>query len=276
MKLEEKLMEERRKLGLSQEQLADRLGVTRQSVSKWESGSSIPELTKLIQLSEMFGVSMDYLVKQHMDTDYYSGVHNNSNGGSRDMDASLEDNTRLENKVDDLAKYIKGNAYTFTSKTKVLGIPLVSIHFTSITKKGKAAKGIIAIGNKAVGVISIGGVSCGLISIGGVSFGVLSLGCVAIGLAAFGFTAIGILAMGFVAAGIYAGGFVASGIKLGVGFVAAGRTVVGYEIKGEYMLKWYEGITKDVIREFLLTHCPGLWKTLADVFAVIGESVKGR
>ena len=58
----EKLLELRRREGLSQEQLADRLGVTRQSVSKWESGAAAPELSKLVALSELFSVSVDYLV----------------------------------------------------------------------------------------------------------------------------------------------------------------------------------------------------------------------
>ena len=49
----EKLLELRRQKGLSQEQLADRLGVTRQSVSKWESGAALPELGKLIALSDL-------------------------------------------------------------------------------------------------------------------------------------------------------------------------------------------------------------------------------
>lgn len=50
MQFSEKLMRLRRKAGLSQEQLADQLGVTRQSVSKWESGAAMPELGKLIAL----------------------------------------------------------------------------------------------------------------------------------------------------------------------------------------------------------------------------------
>ena len=62
MKLGEKLQQLRKKSGLSQEQLADRLGVTRQSVSKWESGAAAPELGKLIALSDIFSVSVDYLV----------------------------------------------------------------------------------------------------------------------------------------------------------------------------------------------------------------------
>ena len=63
----EKLLELRRREGLSQEQLADRLGVTRQSVSKWESGAAAPELTKLVALSELFSVSVDYLVKDRLE-----------------------------------------------------------------------------------------------------------------------------------------------------------------------------------------------------------------
>ena len=51
----------RRKNGLSQEQLAEKLGVSRQTVSKWETGASTPELDKLRALSEFFRVSMDEL-----------------------------------------------------------------------------------------------------------------------------------------------------------------------------------------------------------------------
>ena len=65
MTFSEKLMDLRRKEGLSQEQLADKLGVTRQSVSKWESGTAMPELQKLIAISELFAVSLDYLVKEN-------------------------------------------------------------------------------------------------------------------------------------------------------------------------------------------------------------------
>ena len=58
MDFSKKLMHLRKQEGLSQEQLADRLGVTLQSVSKWESGTVLPEIVKLISLSEMFDVSV--------------------------------------------------------------------------------------------------------------------------------------------------------------------------------------------------------------------------
>ena len=63
MSLGDKSAELRRQRGWSQENLAERLGVTRQSVSKWESGASVPDLDKIIGLSELFGVTTDYLIK---------------------------------------------------------------------------------------------------------------------------------------------------------------------------------------------------------------------
>jgi len=67
MILAEKIMSLRKQLNLSQEELADKLNVSRQSISKWELGSSIPELNKIIQMSELFGVSTDYLLKDDAD-----------------------------------------------------------------------------------------------------------------------------------------------------------------------------------------------------------------
>lgn len=60
----EKLRLLRTQKGLSQENLADRLHVSRQSVSKWESGISLPEIDKLIAISDLFSVSIDCLLKE--------------------------------------------------------------------------------------------------------------------------------------------------------------------------------------------------------------------
>ena len=62
MKLCEKLYELRRAAGLSQEELAERLNVSRQAVSKWENGAAQPELSKLVELSRLYGVSVDELL----------------------------------------------------------------------------------------------------------------------------------------------------------------------------------------------------------------------
>ncbi|MCD8106996.1 MAG: helix-turn-helix domain-containing protein [Oscillospiraceae bacterium] len=63
MALSEKLYTLRKKSGLSQEQLAEELNVSRQAISKWESGNSIPESDKLVAISNYFNVSLDYLLK---------------------------------------------------------------------------------------------------------------------------------------------------------------------------------------------------------------------
>ena len=62
MKLCEKLYELRRTAGLSQEELAEKLNVSRQAVSKWENGAAQPELSKLVELSRLYGVSVDELL----------------------------------------------------------------------------------------------------------------------------------------------------------------------------------------------------------------------
>ncbi len=59
----DKLIQLRKKNGWSQEELANQMNVTRQSVSKWESAQAIPELEKIVKLSDLFGVSIDYLLK---------------------------------------------------------------------------------------------------------------------------------------------------------------------------------------------------------------------
>ena len=64
MALSEKLYSLRKKSGLSQEQLAEQLSVSRQAISKWEAGQSVPESDKLVTISNYFNVSLDYLMKE--------------------------------------------------------------------------------------------------------------------------------------------------------------------------------------------------------------------
>ena len=67
MILADKIMELRKKNGWSQEELAEKLDVSRQSVSKWESAQSIPDMGRIVRLSELFGVSTDYLLKEEIE-----------------------------------------------------------------------------------------------------------------------------------------------------------------------------------------------------------------
>jgi transcriptional regulator with XRE-family HTH domain len=64
MKLPEKILYCRKQASLSQEALADRLGVSRQAVSKWETGDAVPEVGKLPLLAQVFGVSADWLLSE--------------------------------------------------------------------------------------------------------------------------------------------------------------------------------------------------------------------
>lgn len=63
MILADKIIDLRKKNGWSQEELAEKLDVSRQSISKWESAQSVPDLTRVIRMAELFGVSTDYLLR---------------------------------------------------------------------------------------------------------------------------------------------------------------------------------------------------------------------
>lgn len=94
MILANKIILLRKKQGWSQEDLAGALDVTRQSVSKWESGISIPDLNKIIKLSEIFGVSTDYLLKDEIEEINYENTNDN-----KVAKISLKEvNTFVENK----------------------------------------------------------------------------------------------------------------------------------------------------------------------------------
>lgn len=188
MHFSEKLMKLRRKAGLSQEQLADRLGVTRQSVSKWESGTAMPELGKLIALADLFGVTLDELVREqppevpHRDTDH------------------------LERRLEDLARDCRGSfgpVFQYTSRRRLWGLPLVCVRFGHARQPNayNTAVGIVAVGNFAVGVVSVGLICAGVISLGMISLGLLALGAVSVGYAAVGVSAVGVYAAGVSALG---------------------------------------------------------------------------
>lgn len=71
MILADKILSLRKNQGWSQEELAEKLNVSRQSISKWESAASIPDIDKILELSKLFGVSTDYLLKdsiKHVET----------------------------------------------------------------------------------------------------------------------------------------------------------------------------------------------------------------
>ena len=260
----EKLLELRRREGLSQEQLADRLGVTRQSVSKWESGAAVPELAKLVALSDLFSVSVDYLVKDRLEEPELP------------IPEAPPSTAKLEEQVEELSSYFRG--YAYDSKTKLFGLPLVSVRLSlsgRVMRTKDVARGIIAIGNISVGVVSLGMISVGLLSVGAISVGLLALGALAFGVAAFGAVAAGLLAVGPVAAGLwYAGGVTALGGQIAVGVVAVGDTAVGCDAMGQNVLLWGGGLTRARVEAFLLEHHPRLWPPLLHLLSDFGANLK--
>ena len=193
MEFSEKLMTLRRRAGLSQEQLADRLGVTRQSVSKWEGGAAVPELGKLVALADLFGVTLDDLVREERELP------------EPGTPLSPRQADRLEQKLDALAGDYRrswGPYFRYTSKTRIGGIPLVSVRFgrDRHPSENTLAVGVIAVGNFSVGVVSAGLISAGVFSVGMIAFGLLALGTVSIGYAALGVSAVGVCAAGVAAA----------------------------------------------------------------------------
>lgn len=68
----DKLIKLRKKNGWSQEELADRMSVSRQSISKWEGAQSVPDLNKILQLSNLFGVTTDYLLKDELEFEIFT------------------------------------------------------------------------------------------------------------------------------------------------------------------------------------------------------------
>ena len=99
MILADKIIKLRKQLGWSQEELAEKVNVSRQSVSKWESANSIPDLNRIIMLAELFEVSTDFLLK-----DENESFESNSEVSSKDASlhqVSIEEATRyVESKVE--------------------------------------------------------------------------------------------------------------------------------------------------------------------------------
>lgn len=101
MILADKIMNLRKKACMSQEELADKLNVSRQSVSKWESAQSIPDLDKIIALSKIFGVSTDFLLKDEIEMQ--DTIEDNSNYENNRTKVSLTEANDYINKMNNIS-----------------------------------------------------------------------------------------------------------------------------------------------------------------------------
>lgn len=173
MILAEKIIKLRKQKGWSQEDLAIHMGVSRQSVSKWESMSSLPDLDKIIKLSNLFGVSTDYLLKDDMEEepgyepDVITSTESTNNCSANKTEESfvevtLEEATKYMNLVEKSSKKIAG------AVAACILSPVFLILFG-----GFAETGILGISEDIAGGI---GVAVLLIMIAGAVFIFVSLG----------------------------------------------------------------------------------------------------
>ena len=206
----DKLIVLRREKGLSQEQLAEYLEVSRQSVSKWEADKTMPEISKLIAISGLFQVSLDYLLIDDCENrngrfpgmedvpDYGAGkglggsdIKRQQDSGQWEMDAgwpetSSRETEEMKKSLNEIKEFIGcREGFEYKSKASVFGLPLVHVKFGGGNGKVRlrdAAWGIIAVGNLAFGVVSVGIFSAGVLSFGVLSLGLLfSLGVISLG-----------------------------------------------------------------------------------------------
>lgn len=209
MTLGEKLSKLRKEYNYTQEQLADILGVSRQSISKWESDIAYPETEKLIKMGKLFECSMDYLLNEEITEK--QGVQP----------------TEKESVWDLFKKQFRERK----SEKTVCGMPLYHI--------GKNAHGFFAIGLKARGVFSIGLMSRGIVSLGMLSLGAISIGLLSLGLISAGVFSAGLLAVGSIAIGLFAAGAISVGLisfgALSVGCFSTGALAIGkYAAVGDH------------------------------------------
>ena len=95
MILADKIINERKKNGWSQEDLAEKLSVSRQAISKWESAQATPDLSKIILLAELFGVSTDYLLKDEVEPEDAAPIKETTESGGKHVVTMEEANDYL-------------------------------------------------------------------------------------------------------------------------------------------------------------------------------------
>lgn len=207
---------------LSQEELAERASVTRQAVSQWESGRSLPDVDKLAALCKALGTSMDVL-------------------------AYGEEARTQRSQAQNGLPFFLYYHYEYKSKRTWLGLPLFHINIGYRRGKPYIAKGIFAFGTVAIGVVSLGVLALGGVAFGALSLGVLALGALAAGGGAFGAIAAGLVACGGVAAGVlafggvslgqYAVGGAAIASRVAIGDYAHAHVAIGHTSIGDYVLQ---------------------------------------
>ena len=159
MNLAEKIVFLRKKNSLSQEELAEKLDVTRQSVSKWESGQSVPDLNKIIQIGELFGISLDLLLKDdtgEWDIFFSSGSSFSQSGNTAENDFPDEENKKIKRldlkSTDDFLVKSKKNARLYAIATFLFIISPMLLMTLCARDYGSESKQVFAV---VIGIVSL-------------------------------------------------------------------------------------------------------------------------
>ena len=159
MILAEKVQALRKKNNWSQEELAEQLNISRQSVSKWESGASIPDIDKIIAMSSLFGVSTDYLLKDELEKEVPSEVEDvyeaplTRNVSVEEADGSLGLVRRLAGRTGPLLRHKALHQPRRTDATLCVLSPVPLIVLGALSEYGEEAGGhsALAIGEDMAG-----------------------------------------------------------------------------------------------------------------------------
>lgn len=265
MRFEDKLIKLRKDKRMSQENVAEIIGVSRQAVAKWESGQAYPDMNNLIAISDLYGVSVDNLVKEKHDIDGYNNEHNNSSQNNDDYRGRENFN------------YYRPT-YEYKSTRKLFGMPLIHVN---LGRGKRVAKGVIAVGNVAYGLVAMGGVSIGLISVGAACVGLVSLGAIAVGLGlavgalsiggiALGGIAVGLFAMGGIANGLISCGGLANGYHIAIGGMANGHIAIGDVTNGVVTISDEQAklLTSEQFKQIVLKEFPKFWRPALDFMSI--------
>lgn len=258
MDFSQTLISMRKAKGWSQEQLGDMIGVTRQTVSKWELGDTTPEMDKLVALADLFGISLDELAGR----------------ASPQTEPIPVPVPQAQTVSDETIRRVVRETfhYEYRSKAHIGRLPLVHINFG---RGLYTAKGIIAIGNIALGFLSMGVFSIGIISLAAIAAGLLGFGAIALGGLVFGGVAVGYFAFGGVAVGVYAIGGAAVASDIALGGYANAKVAIGHSPHGTVTAMTEQngmklvGMTADELRELISTTLPNTTKFIIDLFVGI-------
>ena len=224
MEFQTRLYDLRKKAGLSQEELAGLLGVTRQAVQKWEAGTSRPDMDNLAALARYFDVTLDWLVTGR---------------------EAAKEQAEVERVVVEKHYHYETWHYEYKSRRTLWGLPLVHVNLSGrgltwargIVAIGNVATGLVAVGCFAAGLLSIGAICLGLLVIAGFALGLVSIGCISVGALAFGGVALGYLVVGGSCFGVYAVGGAAGATDIAIGASAAADLLaVGHDAKAAVTL----------------------------------------